>query len=1125
MLRYRSLPVIAVRRMLGNWRLLLSVVIGTLVAAAIISSTAIYSDAIRDLGLDFALKQQDASALDVQVSQSTIGIDRNAYQSLRGRVDATVGRALGPASGQHIRQGSTATFFPTPPGALVPADEARPRAFFRFRSELEAHVEVVDGALPDPAPRAEGRALPVAVGAETAERNGMTVGQRFDVHPFWDPEAEPLMLEVAAIIHARDLDDRYWGGDAEALDRRTQTWETFAFFVPEASFFGALPERFPGIQGDLLDIYTVNGAGLNARNGVEVSQGLRDAERVLRTTETRLRLSTNLVTVLETYDEKLFFTQIPLLVLLLQIAGIVAYYLLMVSNMLVERQASEIALLRSRGATTPQLLAQYAVEGLILAGLATAVGPPLAAGVIALLGPTPPFSALSGGGLLEVNVSTNAYVLAAAGALIAFLALMVPAWRVTRSTLVELRRASARPRPTPAFLRYYLDVAFVIVSAIVFWQLSRQDQLFTETLLGDLQVDPFLLLTPAVFMVTVGVVFLRLFPLLLRGIAVLLAATKSTAVLVGIRSLVRNPTHYTRLILLLMFATGVGMFGASFSATLDRSYADRAAYAVGADVRASEMRGLTNDGVASARAAIEAVPSEVASPVVRAATRIETGGGAIASGANLELLGVDPETFDDVAFFREDFAPLGLAEMTSVLAGNGAEVAAIPIPGEPRQIGAWIRAPQIRGEVDVAVRIRDADGRYVDVQLTTIRPTDPVVEEWRFVSASLETLLGGSLPPAPLELTAYYVAPRGAVAGSEGSVLLGAVLVTEEPRPDGGPAGPEDQRTEAFPGATLVHEFASTDGLDVLHGYTPERITDVPVTSGEAPPGFTGSIAYRWISPRRGPPVRGVRPASPVAPMLLYLSRPVVNDLELQVGDTVRVTVNGRYTDGELAGVLDLLPTSPSGSGFGLANIDRLLYVSNSTTGQRTAVPSEAWYRTEDPQAAREVLAGERYAPQTLLDVESERLAQQEDPLVAAGWQGILAIAFGAVLLLSAIGFLVYSYLTAQERGLEFAILRTLGFSRGQIFGVVAFEHLFVIGAGMGLGTLVGLQVGRLMMNLLATDERGAPVLPPFVLGISWPSIFVAWAILGAVFAATIGAVVLLYVRLQVHRALRIGDA
>ena len=49
-------------------------------------------------------------------------------------------------------------------------------------------------------------------------------------------------------------------------------------------------------------------------------------------------------------------------------------------------------------------------------------------------------------------------------------------------------------------------------------------------------------------------------------------------------------------------------------------------------------------------------------------------------------------------------------------------------------------------------------------------------------------------------------------------------------------------------------------------------------------------------------------------------------------------------------------------------------------------------------------------------------------------------------------------------------------------------------------------------------------MLPPFQLGVSWPGVALAWGILGVVFAPTIGAVVLLYVRLQVHRALRIGD-
>ena len=149
---------------------------------------------------------------------------------------------------------------------------------------------------------------------------------------------------------------------------------------------------------------------------------------------------------------------------------------------------------------------------------------------------------------------------------------------------------------------------------------------------------------------------------------------------------------------------------------------------------------------------------------------------------------------------------------------------------------------------------------------------------------------------------------------------------------------------------------------------------------------------------------------------------------------------------------------------------------------------------------------------------------QQDDPLIAAGWAGILAIAFGAVLLLSAIGFIVYSYLTAQQRALEFAILRTLGFSKPQIFSVVLFEHLFVIVAGMGMGTGVGLRVGRLMLAFLGVDETGGQVVPPFVQRVSWTEVFVVWGILGTVFVATIAAVVALYFRLAVSRALRIGD-
>jgi ABC-type antimicrobial peptide transport system permease subunit len=159
-----------------------------------------------------------------------------------------------------------------------------------------------------------------------------------------------------------------------------------------------------------------------------------------------------------------------------------------------------------------------------------------------------------------------------------------------------------------------------------------------------------------------------------------------------------------------------------------------------------------------------------------------------------------------------------------------------------------------------------------------------------------------------------------------------------------------------------------------------------------------------------------------------------------------------------------------------------------------------------------------------LVSLDELRVAQQKDPLVAAGWQGILFLSFAAILILSAIGFLIYSYLTAQKRTLEFAVLRTMGFSRFQIAAVGGFEQCFVIGLGMIAGTLMGLRLGSLMINYMGVTETGDSVLPPMALHVSWITAGTALLVLGAVFLSTIGVVVLMYSRLALHRVLRIGE-
>ncbi len=322
MTSYRSLPVLAVRRMLGNWRLLSSVVIGTLVAAAILSATAIYADAIRDLGLRFALEQRDPRTLDVEVSQSNVTVSASSYERSRERQDQAVGRALREATGEVTRQGTTATFFPTEPGQTVDrADGNRPRANLFFRSELGEHIEVTEGRMPAPMDEADDRPIEAVLGADTAERLGIEIGREFALHPFWDETADPVIVEVAGTARVLDADNRYWGRRTELLDARERSWETLLLAVPEETFFGALYDQIRTVTADYQNTYAVELGALNARNAPTTADGMRSLRPQLDATETRANVRSDLETVLRTFDEKLFFTRIPLFVLLLRSAA------------------------------------------------------------------------------------------------------------------------------------------------------------------------------------------------------------------------------------------------------------------------------------------------------------------------------------------------------------------------------------------------------------------------------------------------------------------------------------------------------------------------------------------------------------------------------------------------------------------------------------------------------------------------------------------------------------------------------------------------------------------------------------------------------------------------------------
>ena len=1143
-----SVIPIVMRRVAANARLLLAVVIGAVLAAAIMSTTAIYTDAIRDLGLTYAINQRHPDEINLTIrstSQQGVGADYERSQEyVEGRAHAWFG---GIIDGDPTALGRSATFYPTAPGVPVDdEDQGRDRGHFIFVTHLDSHINVVDGVFPGDAPPATPEAAPsidVAVGAETARRLGITLGQEFDMNPFWRLELDPIRARVVGLIEVNDPEEEFWVTQDELLTFNSRNWDTIPMVISPTSFFNAVVGYLPSMTSDYTTLMYLDTSGVNSRNAESMRFALQGYTSNVASNVLRTSVQTELPTVLATYDEKLFFTRIPLLVLVLQIAAIVLYYLFMVSTMLVERQASEIALLKSRGATTFQVMRIYVIEGLGIVAFALLLGPPLAAFVVGLLGHTPPFQDLSGGASLHVNLSRQAYYWAAGGAALAFLTLLLPAYQASKQTMVQQRTASARPPRQSAFTRYYLDLVLVVLGGILLYQLDRRGSLVTDDFFGDQSVDPVVLLTPAFFILTVGLVFLRLFPLVLRVLAWGVARFQGVSVLIGMWQLVRNPVHYSRLVLLLMLATAVGMFSASFGATLDSSYADRARYEAGADVRVNNMRNVPADGPESVDAALEA---QLGAGQVTQVYRMNGSEGTIGGRTSFEVLGVEPEKLADVAYFREDFAGDSLSALMEELGPSlTAEDYGLTLPGDARWLGVWVDPIDMRSRFGLTVEVRDASGRYFTY---VVGPADVVemAPGWTLLVADLSEPSSNNRfrtpgpapngpypiagPVAPLTVTSLALlsptrlaAPQGVLRfddlhTSNAATLPGALAETRQ-RVD-------PQRTQGnLPDAQVVATFDTGSEWVTAQGGLPTPLNDIARTQSD---GVYTSLELSW-QPQQGQVVtHAILPnrGEPVLPVLA--SEGFLRSTGLRVGDVTQIFVTSLFIQIRIVGDFGLFPTlGDSRSDAALvANGSVLAALLNGNPRGPLLYPNEVWVTADDDalaaiksQADSGALTGTVFA---VADIQAE---QESDPLVAAGWEGILFISFAAILLLSAIGFLIYSYLTAQRRTLEFAVLRTMGFSKKQIAVVVAFEQFFVIGLGMVAGTLMGMRLGSLMIRYMGLTETGDEVLPPLQLEINWLTIGSAWIVLAAVFLVTIAAVVLLYSRLALHRVLRIGEA
>jgi hypothetical protein len=995
------------------------------------------------------------------------------------------------------------TPWPTPP---MEATQAR-----LFTSpDITDRIELTQGDLPafeDPALQEE-PTLKVAIGEDLARLTQLGIGDRIILRAFASQPDWFEMVEVAGIARATDPSDIIWDGvePGKLIYVLPQTFDAWA------GTFHADPESDPWLREERgfrrlnatrtwtlhLDRSTVT---------LESVDGLQSGIRYFIGSVARaggIRTISQLPDLIEQFDVRTVVFGAPILAMLALVVAGALYFLIYMASLALEREASELALLRMRGASTWQTIGIHTTQSAVIAVAAALAAPFVARGMVALSGRIPPMSTLTGGEALSVSQARSVIPFVLGGGILTFIAMGLAILPMARRGVLELRAMASRPARQSVWQRYYLDVFLVVLAAVVLYEL-RQRGLVSEEGGQGRGLDPFSVAAPALFLFSGALLLLRLLPLLLRAVGWVMTRFRGMAAALPGWHLGRNPIPYGRLALLVWLTTGFGAFALTYADTLDTSYADRAAYQTGGDAR------IVADG-----AGYLAVPEgAVGTPVYRsvASARLTSRTGA--------LLAVRPSDFPEVVHWRPDFGdlallgPEGLGEPTDWGVELPAGTTSLTVSGIQQPL-TWqaLRAGETQEAVRMLVRVVDSAGRF------RIFVADAPFDDQAWNPVSID--LSGA------------AARNGPFSDSGGDLVLQAVWFEREPVGTG-MAVPstwvylQDVRAETPSGsvsvmAGILAEMETHEGLDlntvagdaVVNWFFSQLPYGVEAPSAEVmanhPLNRSGSL-YRFTIPERTR-----------AQAVPYLARspreiPFILDDEalavsgLAVGDTTLFGIEGEQVEGVVAGVVHIVPTDtdPRLEGVMITRLDGLMQWLDNAPGwsisgtlARWIEPQELWVRTNDPNTVtRELVAELGEEPEELLTTAGVSSDFSSRP-IQVGLVSILLIGTGAGVVLTLAGVTAYVLMAVRRRFREMGVLRALGLRRRSVAGTFALEQVVVLGVGALVGIGAGLALMRLMLPFLQLGEGGAELLPPAVMQLDWVRLGVYLGLVAVVLVAAV---------------------
>jgi ABC-type antimicrobial peptide transport system permease subunit len=605
---------LVLKRIRREWRHLAVLTISLSLVTAFFALGPLYVRAMIQAGLQYTLSTGKAD------SMSLTFVSPSAYRPESWNL---VNDQLGPLAAGLVRISRSASAF----GGFnytygEPTTEFTPRSEIGYRvyafSNLRAIVKLVDGRWPNRLPPPDSPERSAATTEEQIAR-GIGMYSRGDVEAVIMPEvarmarlqldsrfvvgeipANHVVVHVVGIVEAVNPDDPIWVGNDSALTGETvsggigQQRYNMGFFVTEGAYSDWLARATTQVQGGENNSYIwqirLNPQTINADNIDDMRRRIGFLVNQMAADYPGLINFNPLLKLLNSYTSRVSSTQGPVLLLSAAILLLMLYHLTTTVGLALEQQMSEWASLSSRGASTSQLVMLQGLTMILLGLVGLTVGPLLAALALEALSRIGPLAASTGGAVPIAGIPLVSYQLSTIAAAASVIVLTIPALRAARRSLAQFKQIVARPPGRPAWAWLKLDFTLIIcglgfMARLLFFVGGDLGQTLAALLndprslillildrvsrSGGLS-DPLNLIGPVLLLTGIALLWLRLFPSLIRLIGGFLTRRNGLTGPLAIWNVARDPDHYAHLVLLLIGTLALGTAALALGSTRDQ---------------------------------------------------------------------------------------------------------------------------------------------------------------------------------------------------------------------------------------------------------------------------------------------------------------------------------------------------------------------------------------------------------------------------------------------------------------------------------------------------------------------------------------------------------------------------